>query len=57
MHEEDKPSESSDAKAHQSEKKVTLDELIKKCDATAPLVFTQEDLNWLNSPRVGKEML
>jgi antitoxin ChpS len=33
----------------------TLEELLAQCDLDAP--FTQEDLEWLNDPPVGREII
>jgi antitoxin ChpS len=35
----------------------TLDELLAKCDFSEPLERTEEELEWLNAPPVGRELL
>ncbi|CDN57351.1 SpoVT/AbrB domain-containing protein (plasmid) [Neorhizobium galegae bv. officinalis bv. officinalis str. HAMBI 1141] len=39
----------------QTRPKYTLDELLAQCDLDAP--FTEEDLEWLNDPPVGREII
>lgn len=36
-------------------RKYTLAELLAQCDPDAP--FSEEDLEWLNSPPVGRELI
>jgi len=37
--------------------KYTLEELLAKSDYSAPLERTEEELEWLNSPPVGRELI
>jgi antitoxin ChpS len=37
--------------------KYTLEELLAQCDYSAPLERTEEELEWLNAPPVGRELI
>ena len=37
--------------------KYTLEELLARCDHSIPLERTEEELEWLNSAPVGRELL
>ena len=41
----------------QKKPKYTLEELLVKSDYSAPLERTEEDLEWLNAPPVGRELI
>jgi antitoxin ChpS len=41
----------------QTRPKYTLDELLAACDHSAPLKRTAEELEWLNAPPVGRELI
>lgn len=41
----------------QTRPKYTLEELLAKSDYSAPLERTEEELEWLNSPPVGRELI
>jgi antitoxin ChpS len=41
----------------QKRPKYTVEELLAQCDYSAPLERTEEELEWLNAPPVGRELI